>query len=394
VFGGVGRNAYLCGVVVDFCMNEVMNLNERIIAELRKTKVNNIDRLIDYMNGDKGFFWVRCGGHDHWTNGTAQHSWRVYQYMRYLWEHPDEIRSKDITNPSAVRNLTELQIILTALLHDVGKMRGGYHHATNSKNIIEEYLGKDFTEKYPEVVAAIFFHHNKDKDGRSLNAHRNCLLRILLNMADSMASGTAWNSTRCKQSRSQHSGSQKDAMSYRRNALDRTRQTLIYHMFLDSDYNFHHFSNYPASAIRWNEPTTIPVPSPDAGNGELSKVNGVDFVTAAHNLWKETGEKPCIVVRIKSSVLSGYQRKLRQDSRDEEELLICSNLLLAFYTSQSGSGHKYEYMMRPEIIDRYQHISADTVIVLDDVTFVRDGESEGYRMVEPWMADVVLVPVL
>ena len=62
----------------------MLTLNERIINELQRTEVKNLSHLINYMKGEKGFFWVRSGEHDHWTNGTAQHSWRVYQYIRYM----------------------------------------------------------------------------------------------------------------------------------------------------------------------------------------------------------------------------------------------------------------------------------------------------------------------
>ena len=64
------------------------SLNELIINELQRTEVKDLSRLINYMKGERGFFWVRSGEHDHWTNGTAQNSWRVYHYMRHMWENP------------------------------------------------------------------------------------------------------------------------------------------------------------------------------------------------------------------------------------------------------------------------------------------------------------------
>lgn len=33
------------------------SLNERIIKELQRTEVKNLSHLINYMNGEKGFFW-------------------------------------------------------------------------------------------------------------------------------------------------------------------------------------------------------------------------------------------------------------------------------------------------------------------------------------------------
>ena len=46
------------------------SLNELIINELQRTEVKDISRLINYMKGERGFFWVRSGEHDHWTNGV------------------------------------------------------------------------------------------------------------------------------------------------------------------------------------------------------------------------------------------------------------------------------------------------------------------------------------
>lgn len=369
------------------------NLNERIINELRKTEVHNLSRLINYMNGEKGFFWVRSGGHDHWTNGTAQHSWRVYQYMRYFWEHPEEIDTTKISQPDAIRGLTEKQIILTALLHDVGKIRGNSNHEIKSRDILDEYLGKDFTQRYPQVTAAIFFHHNKDKDGGRLNKHRNCLLRILLNKADGMAAGTAWNSTRCKEQRSQRHDVPKDKKSYRRNALDRTKQMLSYHMYLDFRYDFYYIRSYSSRNILWNVDTNEEIPTNNIDFNRLSITeDGIDFITSAHKRWLDTGVKQKLIVPIKNTAVNEYVRKLRQDSRDEEELLICSNLLLTFYTSKSAHHHRYEYQTRPEIVTQYDQLINGKAVVLNDVTIIRDGESEGYRMVEPWLVDVILIP--
>ena len=184
------------------------SLNELIINELQRTEVKDLSRLINYMKGERGFFWVRSGEHDHWTNGTAQHSWRVYQYMRHMWENPCEIpcnrkalnvpsyKADPALAPDKVKTLTENEIILTGLLHDVGKMWGCNHHASNSRKIIDSYLGEGFSEVYPKIVASIYFHHHKEKDGGFLNAYRNTTLRKLLNKADSMASGTTWHSIR------------------------------------------------------------------------------------------------------------------------------------------------------------------------------------------------------
>lgn len=365
------------------------SLNERIITELQRIEDINLSRLISYMKGEKGFFWVRSREHDHWTNGTAQHSWRVYQYMRYMWEHPEIDSDLD---PEEVKKLSEREIILTSLLHDVGKMWGCEHHATNSKKILDEYLGKGFAQRNPKIVAAIFFHHNKSKDGGFLNDYRHSALKKLLNKADSKASGTTWHSTRFKEQRSQHDGKHSDVRHMRRVAMDRTLQVLDYKMFLDYQYDFHTIKDYNRKSIEWNSYEDL-IQQIKAGNAStLSVPNGVDCITAAHQWVQKGNQKICLVIGIDLTVIKPETRYLRQDNPAEEELLICSNLLKSLYQSKNIGDFRFAYTMRDEIKQQYDQQSPDKGIFLPQVTFFRDGVSEGFRMVTPWTCDVLLVP--
>lgn len=392
-------------------------LNDRIINELQRTEVKNLSRLINFMNGEKGFFWVRSGGHDHWTNGTAQHSWRVYQYMRYMWEHPEMIpcnraalrnpshKAEPALAPDKVRALTESEIILTGLLHDVGKMWGLGEHEKKSRTIIDKYLGKGFSERNPQIVAAIYFHHKSGKNGGFLNAYKDTTLKKLLNIADSLASGTTWNSTRFNENRSQRHGVfTSDIKHLRRGAMDRTRQVLDYKMFLDYTYNLQTISGYASKDIAWNTHSEM---MKELKSGMLKGVplpDKVDYITAAHRYQQEEGRSICLVVGIDLSVTDHTKRSLRQEAPSEEELLICSNAMLAFYNSteirvpkgnhgsKKSHTYKYTYTMRDEIKQHYQNQSSDKGIFLPQVTFFRDGASEGFRMVAPWTCDVLLVP--
>lgn len=376
-----------------------MTLNERIINVLRNTEELNISRLIAYMSGKRGFFWVRSGGHDHWRNGTAQHSWRVYQYMKYLHEHPDEIpcnrksakRADPTLAPDKVNQLSKQDIILTGLLHDVGKMNGCNGHASKSKIIIDKYLGKGFSEKYPQVVAAIFFHHRTTKEGGVLNKYKNSTLKNLLNLADSMASGTTWNSKRFKDQREQFDGCVScDKKGLRSDAMDRTRQMLDYRMYLDYQYDFCHIVGYSSRDIVWNSHDNI-VSQIQSGKIQGLKISdGSDFITTLHK--KQDKGKLCLAVGIELSVIAPNERKLRQNNPLEEELLICSNILFAFYQSQNTGGHRYAYTMRQETAQNYQKQSKEKGIFLPNVTFIRDGVSEGFRQVIPWKANVLLIP--
>jgi len=364
-------------------------LNDKIISELRRTDVPNMSRLISYMSGDKGFFYVCSGGHDHWTNGTAQHSWRVYQYMRYMWEQAQMNKSSDSDGVSALK---ENEIILAGLLHDLGKMYGNSHHASNSRKLIDQFLGDGFSVRYPQVVAAIYFHHNAGKDGGEvLNKYRDCTLKRLLSRADSMASGTAWNSTRFINGKSQREWSDSDMRHQRRVALDRTRQMLVYRMYLDCQYELQTVIGYSSSGIGWNAKGDV---AADVASGKLKGVHideGVHYITAARNM-AIGGKRVCVVVGVEDSVCAKGERKLRQNNRNEEDLLICSNILLAFYQSIGIGQHRYAYSMRSEIKEKYKQQSQGKGIFLPDVSFIRDGSDNGFRQVKPWKADVLLIP--
>lgn len=380
-------------------------LNERIINELQRTDIQNLSRLISFMKGEKGFFWVRSGGHDHWTNGTAQHSWRVYQYMRHMWEHPEEIpcnrkalrdssyKADSALAPDNVKALTEKEIILTGLLHDVGKMWGCSHHASKSKRIIDEYLGKGFSQNNPEIVAAIFFHHNKDKNGGELNKYKDSTLKKLLNRADSMAAGTTCHSTRFKEHRSQQHGVvTADVKHLRRVAMDRTRQVLDYRFFLDYTYNLQTLEGFASKIIVWNTSDEV-VKAIKSGTAKSFPIQeNTDYITAAHRYHLEKGGGLCLAVGIDLSMIRPDERNLRQENPLEEELLICSNILMAFFQTKDIGSHRYAYTMRKEAGQHYHQQSHEKGILLPNVTFFRDGESEGFRMVVPWSSNVLLVP--
>lgn len=379
------------------------NLNELIIAELRRTDIQDINKLIKYMNREKGFFWVRSGSHDHWTNGTAQHSWRVYQYMHFLWEHPEEIKcNRNSTSNSQracpelatdkVRKLTEKEIIIAGLLHDLGKMHGNGKHELKSKNIIDDFLGQGFSLQNPAIAAAIFFHHDKSKDGKMLNQYKNCTLRYLLNEADSMASGTTWHSTRFKQQRSQRSGNhQNDTKHLRRVAMDRTLQVMDSHLYMDYQNTVHKIVGYSNRNIVWNVQDNI-IRDIKSGNFKcLPQNHNEDFVTAAH-WYHQNGKNITIAIGTDLSIPASYERNLKQNSPAEETLLICSNLIQAIYHARNIGEYRYAYTMRDSIKPHYNNQSEFKGILLPAVTFFRDGESEGFRMVDTWSCNILLMP--
>ena len=103
-------------------------------------------------------------------------------------------------------------------------------------------------------------------------------------------------------------------------------------------------------------------------------------------------QKICLVIGIDLTEIKPETRYLRQDNPAEEELLICSNLLKSLYQSKYIGDFRFAYTMRDEIKQQYDQQSPDKGIFLPQVTFFRDGVSEGFRMVTPWTCDVLLVP--
>lgn len=365
--------------------------NKRIIDELKKTNLANLPKLIQFMSKKDSFFWCWSGKHDHWTNGTAQHSWRVYQYMRYMHEHPETVLAYNWNDPQLspdqIRALNPDDIILAGLLHDVGKVWGCSRHASKSAGILNQYLENELLKTRPHVLAAIYFHHNRSKDGGSLNKYKDTTLRKLLNKADSMASGTSWNTYRYQNGRTQHSGvtvfSRKQLLS---DAMDRTRQTLEYRMYLDSSYNLQTVVGYSSRKIEWNAKEDLVKKAK-----ESVSFNHEDIVTAAHNLCTQQNAKATICVGVEPGIITDFERNLRSNNSMEQSLLICSNILMAFYRSKSDN-FKYEYCMRPEIVKQYSEQTPGKGIYLPEVTFIRDGDSGSYAQVAPWTADLLLIP--
>ena len=330
-----------------------MTLQERIENELKKTDVAYLSSLLRYMREEKGFYWVRSSGHDRWTNGTAQHSWRTYQYMRYMREHPEAIPSNrpNAKHPDPmlcadkVKKLTDYELILTGLLHDVGKIDGCSHHATNSKRILTKYFGASFVEHYPQIIAAIWCHHNADhKHDRRLDPYKNSTLKRLLNRADSMAAGTTWNSTRFKNGRSQRGESNTYLVTRIGEALDRTIQVNNYGFYLDNHYNLEELPPYNTQDIVWDGTTK---------SGDYIEVH----------------------------------------MSDKQNLLIRTNLVKALFYYKSNENHHY---IVSDVLNSYQNrwnqALAKGGIFLPHVCFFRGTQDEGYPMIKPYYKDVKIIP--
>ena len=93
-----------------------MNTKENIINRLRETNRENIEKVIDYMEGN-GFFDRGCHRHHRYDGGLAEHAWQTYQMA--MKEEADNKR----LHPD-VPLLDKDSLAICALLHDFCDCRG------------------------------------------------------------------------------------------------------------------------------------------------------------------------------------------------------------------------------------------------------------------------------
>ena len=136
---------------------------EQFIQLLRSTGRPEIETVISHL--DSTDFYTRpAGGHHTEEGGLVQHSLEVYRIMRLVaWFEPSD------------------KVVITALLHDMGKIdAGGWHPWRSVKHLREWGFELSHQEYY-----AIFYHH---KAGIKYFLHSP--LRCALTLSD--ATSTLW----------------------------------------------------------------------------------------------------------------------------------------------------------------------------------------------------------
>ena len=375
-----------------------MTVKEKIINTLKETGVDHIDKMLQYME-DHGFYTCKGHSHNKWTGGTSQHVWAVYLIAKAL-------RDQNKDNPLYAKYATDEKLALVCLLHDICDMKVKVRNR-NGENV-EGHGRKSYwimknLNVGTEVERIVVRNHMHREvvyptDNQQEKDEYN-VLHDLITDADHKAAGIAWNFTRFKDGRTQHQGEYTNDKGYLRAvAMDRTVQSSKSHLYMDAHYELREYHKYNEKQIIWNGGADIISKLHDDSN-KIKFDQSSDVITEAHNHYLKTGKKLCLVVGVSGVIPKDQTTRLRQDWKDEQSILICSNLLRTFYKGRESEEEKkkkkyrFEFTMRDSIKDHYRALHAqEGGIYMPDVTMIRDGESRGYPFVEPWLVDILFVP--
>ena len=372
-----------------------MLLKERIVQTLKDTGAKNIDKMLQYME-QYDFFDCKSSSHNHWTGGTAQHVWAVYLIAKAL-------RDQRMSEPNIAKYATDKKLAIVCLLHDICDMNVSVYD--NNQRLVSGHGYRSYwmMRNYnvgTEVERKVVNNHMHDdrifKSNNQQQVDEYNALHSLIRKADGQASGTAWNSTRFKENRTQHRGVQTEDISYLRAvAMDRTVQSGKYHLYVDEKYELREYRNYARKDIKWNSHEDIV-----SHLNEIEKVQldrSLDVISAVHQYMTKTKERLCLVVGVCSKIPEDKDKRLRRYYIGEQNVLICSNLLNSFYksdiTKKSTKKFRFEFTMSDEVKECYRKLrSQKGGIYLKDVVMIRDGSGRGFPFVEPWKVDLLLVP--
>ena len=118
---------------MDKAVKRVIENQDRFYALLRSTNEPGIEDLISSIHNNSNFFWTHSHSHHHYSSGLVEHSLGVYDQM---------------VRHSAGLNVTDHDLILTGLLHDICMAHNYKHewphepgeHGGNSGKIVEKFL--------------------------------------------------------------------------------------------------------------------------------------------------------------------------------------------------------------------------------------------------------------
>ena len=372
-----------------------MTLKEKIFKTLKDTRAEGIDKMLQYMEQYK-YYECKSSSHNHWKGGTSQHVWAVYLIAKAL-------RDQRMGEPNIVNYATDKKLAVICLLHDICDMDVSVYD--NNQKLVgghgyRSYWMMRYHNVGTEVERKVVCNHMHDNASYNFNNLQETdeykALHSLIRKADGQASGTAWNSTRFKENRTQHYGVLTKDISYLRAvAMDRTVQSGKYHLYMDEKYELREYRNYARKDIKWNSHEDIVRLLNEIERVQLD--NALDVISAAHQYMIKTKERLCLVVGICFEIPEDKDKRLRRYYIDEQNILICSNLLNSFYksdiTKKSTKKFRFEFTMRDEIKEHYRKLTKQNGgIYMKNVVMIRDGSGRGFPFVEPWDVDLLLIP--
>lgn len=368
-------------------MATLTSLIEDALKSANREKMHELLKIME----QNGYYTCKSSSHNHWDGGAAEHMWATYIYAKLK-------RDKILKDkPYLLKYATDEKLAMVCLLHDLCDMKvtvigqgkdysEGYHGEKSYWIMRNMPIGT-----YAEREAVLHHMHSGAKSGlkdpdKKMEYEA---LHTIISTVDHWASGTAWNSDRFIAGLTQSKGVASSPGYLRSVALDRTKQCINYKVYMGHDLFPYEIKGYARTSIRWNF-------QKDAALTTLIDGYKPDNSDIISSLRKKHSANSLLIVGVSPDIPRDANTRLRGDWRYEQDLLICSNILLAFYSQDkhvdTKKKHHYGFTMIDEIKQHYQNQSPDKGIFLPQVTFFRDGASEGFRMVAPWTCDVLLVP--
>jgi 23S rRNA maturation-related 3'-5' exoribonuclease YhaM len=189
------------------------DIREKIVSLLIDTKREGIEKLIGWMD-DNGFFIAPCSGQYHLckVGGLAEHSLNVYYMLEKLNSSVVNVIEKE---EHITQYCDDDSIILTALLHDLGKT-GQYGKPNYTENRLKSgelssskpyetnktllpvpheirsiHIASQFIGLFEEEAFAILHHNGMYGDLKYQLSGKEIPLQMLLHFADMWASRVA-----------------------------------------------------------------------------------------------------------------------------------------------------------------------------------------------------------
>ena len=377
------------------------NLETLICDTLTATGRPGIGKLIAYLKRNH-YFTIASHSHNSWEGGAAEHMWATY-IMARGWRDQLLIkvpRRGDLSHDDIKKYALDDKLAIVCMLHDMCDMNVTVFGIDSKTNKKKDYSHDHGLKSYwimrnhdigtPAEQNAVKYHMHSDarcslNDSDALAEYN--VLHTLVCKADHIASGGAWNYELFMRGLSQAHHKLSEPGSLRSVAMDRTCQCLDKHMYMDCNYGFHFFKGFARQKIQWNYDIDVK----DLAEKIVTCDEQTDVITMSARMTDRRGL--CLVVGIDPECAE-RDKYLGRQYHGERDLLICSNLLLSLFKADKADSvrkFRFAFTLRDEVKPYYTSLGKMGCAMLKKVLFFREGASNGYRMVDPWEMDVLLV---